>query len=140
MLLRSFAVRVPATDARPFSLPSPQGLAWPIQYYTTRGYAVLDVNYGGSSGYGRDYRDRLRGNWGVVDVSDSVEAVRHCAAKGLIDGKRVAITGGSAGGYTVLASLTKSDVWAAGISSYGIGDLKLLACVPFRFLRVEATS
>lgn len=62
-----------------------------------------------------------------VQVSDSVEAVKYCASKGLIDGKRVAITGGSAGGYTVLNSLTKSDIWGAGISSYGIGDLKLLA-------------
>ncbi|CDZ97872.1 Dipeptidyl aminopeptidase [Phaffia rhodozyma] len=106
------------------SLPGHQ---WRIQYYTSRGFAFVDVNYGGSSGYGRDYINRLRGNWGVVDVSDTIEAVKACTAQGLIDGKRVAIIGGSAGGFTVLAALTKSDVFAVGISSYGIGDIKLLA-------------
>ncbi|MFT3889886.1 MAG: prolyl oligopeptidase family serine peptidase [Arachnia sp.] len=98
-----------------------------IQFWVSRGFAVLDVNYSGSTGFGRAYRDRLRGNWGLLDVSDTVAAVRAVTASGLADPARVAITGGSAGGYTTLRSLTSTDVYAAGISRYGIGDLTTLA-------------
>lgn len=98
-----------------------------IQYWTSRGIAVLDVNYGGSSGYGRAYRDRLKGQWGVVDVDDCVNGARYLVERGLADGKRLAITGGSAGGYTTLCALTFRDVFKAGASHYGIGDLEALA-------------
>src|SRR5207249_5106641 len=76
-----------------------------IQYWTSRGIAVLDVDYGGSTGYGRAYRERLKVMWGVVDVADCINAARHVVAEGLVDGERAVITGGSAGGYTVLAAL-----------------------------------
>ena len=98
-----------------------------IQYWTSRGIAVLDVNYGGSSGYGRAYRDRLKGQWGVVDVDDCVNGARYLVKRGLVDGKRLTITGGSAGGYTTLCALTFRDVFKAGASHYGIGDLEALA-------------
>ncbi|MGE0821522.1 MAG: prolyl oligopeptidase family serine peptidase [Candidatus Binatia bacterium] len=98
-----------------------------IQYWTSRGIAVLDVNYGGSSGYGRSYRDRLKGQWGVVDVDDCVNGARFLVARGLVDDDRLAITGGSAGGYTTLCALTFRDVFKAGASHYGIGDLEALA-------------
>ena len=94
-----------------------------IQYWTSRGIAVLDVNYGGSSGYGRAYRDRLKGQWGVVDVDDCVNGATFLAAQGLVDGDRLAITGGSAGGYTVLCALTFRDAFKAGASHYGVSDL-----------------
>lgn len=94
-----------------------------FQYWTSRGFAIVDVNYGGSSGYGRDYRLRLNGNWGVVDVDDGINAARHLIDGALVDPARVSITGGSAGGYTVLLSLTKRKFYAAGASHYGIGDL-----------------
>jgi dipeptidyl aminopeptidase/acylaminoacyl peptidase len=98
-----------------------------IQYWTSRGFAVVDVNYGGSSGYGRAYRQRLRGQWGVVDVEDCVNAARYLVDAGRVDGARLAISGGSAGGYTVLCALTFHDVFGAGASHYGIGDLEALA-------------
>jgi dipeptidyl aminopeptidase/acylaminoacyl peptidase len=98
-----------------------------VQYWTSRGFAVLDVNYGGSTGYGRKYRDRLRGQWGIVDVDDCVNGARYLAARGDADGDRLAITGGSAGGYTTLAALTFRDLFKAGASHYGIGDLERLA-------------
>jgi len=98
-----------------------------IQYWTSRGIAVVDVNYGGSTGYGRAYRERLRGRWGIVDVEDCVAAAQALAAEGRVDGQRLAITGGSAGGYTTLCALTFTDVFAAGASHYGIGDLEALA-------------
>lgn len=98
-----------------------------IQYWTTRGIAVLDVNYGGSTGYGRAYRERLKGQWGIVDVADCVNGARHMAAQGLVDGERLAITGGSAGGFTTLAALTFYDTFKAGASYYGISDLEALA-------------
>lgn len=104
-----------------------------VQFWTTRGIGILDVNYGGSTGYGRAYRDRLRGNWGVVDVRDCVDGVRALAAAGLADPARLSIRGGSAGGYTTLAALTSSDVFAAGISLYGIGDLEMLATDTHKF-------
>jgi len=98
-----------------------------IQYYTTRGMAVLDVNYGGSTGYGRAYRERLYGQWGVVDVEDCVNGARHLAERGWVDGQRLAITGGSAGGYTVLSALTFRDAFHAGASHYGVSDCEALA-------------
>ncbi|KAG8931269.1 hypothetical protein FRC02_002991 [Tulasnella sp. 418] len=106
----------------------PPGLNWVTTYFTSRGWAWVDVNYGGSSGYGRDYRERLRGNWGIVDVEDSVTVIEQLGARGLIDVRRVAIRGGSAGGFTVLdALIAKPTVFAAGTSSYGVTDLEMLA-------------
>jgi dipeptidyl aminopeptidase/acylaminoacyl peptidase len=98
-----------------------------IAYFTSRGIGVLDVNYGGSTGYGREYRERLLGQWGVVDVDDVVAAARGLAAEGRADPRRLAIAGGSAGGWTVLCALTESDVFSAGISRYGVADLRSLA-------------
>lgn len=96
-------------------------------YFTSRGIGVIDVNYGGSSGYGREYRNRLKWNWGIVDVEDVITAATGLADAGLADSARLAIEGGSAGGFTVLAALTSSNVFAAGVSYYGVADLKLLA-------------
>ena len=98
-----------------------------IQYWTTRGIAVVDVNYGGSTGYGTAYRNLLAGQWGVVDTQDCIAAARRLAAEGAVDPQRLAIKGGSAGGYTTLCALTDSDVFAAGISRYGVADLEALA-------------
>ncbi len=108
----------------------PTGSAGPTypfeyQYWTSRGIALVDVNYGGSAGYGRAYRVRLSGQWGVIDVDDCINAARYLVELGLADPDRVAITGGSAGGYTVLLSLTKRDFYDAGSSQFGIGDLEL---------------
>jgi len=97
------------------------------QYWTSRGIAVLDVNYRGSSGFGRAYRDKLRGNWGVVDVDDCVNGARFLAERGLVDGKRVVISGGSAGGYTTLAALVFRDFFQGGASYYGVSDIAALA-------------
>jgi dipeptidyl aminopeptidase/acylaminoacyl peptidase len=98
-----------------------------VQYWTSRGFAVLDVNYGGSTGYGRKYRERLRGQWGIVDVDDCVNGARYLVERGDVDADRLAISGGSAGGFTTLAALTFRDVFKAGASHYGIGDLERLA-------------
>ncbi len=98
-----------------------------IQFWTTRGFAVVDVNYGGSTGYGREYRNRLRGQWGIVDVDDCVNAARSLAAQGRVDGKRLVIRGGSAGGFTTLAALAFHDVFSAGASYYGVADPEMLA-------------
>ncbi|MDQ3911360.1 MAG: S9 family peptidase [Actinomycetota bacterium] len=98
-----------------------------VQYWTSRGVAVLDVNYGGSTGYGREYRRRLDGMWGVVDVDDCVNGARSLAECGLVDSDRLMITGGSAGGYTTLCALTFRDAFAAGASHFGVSDLKTLA-------------
>jgi dipeptidyl aminopeptidase/acylaminoacyl peptidase len=98
-----------------------------IQYYASRGWAVLDVNYRGSTGYGRAYRDLLKDQWGIADVEDCVAGIRYLASRDLIDADRVAIRGGSAGGFTTLAALTFTDAFAAGASHYGIGDLEALA-------------
>ena len=103
------------------------GLSLAIQYYTSRGWAVLDVNYRGSSGYGRDYRTALNGQWGILDVTDCEDGVRHLVRTGEVDADRVAIRGGSAGGYTTLAALTTTHTFKAGASHYGIGDLTALA-------------
>jgi dipeptidyl aminopeptidase/acylaminoacyl peptidase len=96
------------------------------QYWTSRGIAVLDVNYGGSSGYGRAYRERLNGQWGIVDVDDSVNGARFLAERGHVDSRRIAIRGGSAGGYTALAALTFRNFFKAGASYYGVSDLEAL--------------
>ena len=87
----------------------------------------MNVNYGGSTGYGREYRRRLEGNWGIVDVDDCVNAARHLVRQGLVDESRLAIDGGSAGGYTTLAALTFREVFSAGASYYGVSDLETLA-------------
>ena len=98
------------------------------QFWTSRGYAVVDVNYGGSAGFGRQYRERLRSTWGIIDVNDCVAAVKVLTEKGLVDAKRVAIRGGSAGGYTTLAALTfTKDIFAVGASYFGVSDLEGLA-------------
>lgn len=94
-----------------------------IQYWTSRGFAVVDVNYGGSTGYGRSYRNRLQGQWGVVDVDDCVNAAKFLVNQGLADGNRLTIDGGSAGGYTTLCALTFRDVFHAGASHFGLSEL-----------------
>ena len=102
-------------------------LRFEIQYWTSRGFAVADVNYGGSTGYGRAYRERLNGRWGIVDVDDVINAARHLCESRRADASRVVIRGGSAGGYTTLAALTfHPDVFKAGASYYGISDLEVL--------------
>lgn len=98
-----------------------------IQYWTSRGFAVVDVNYGGSTGYGRAYRERLRGSWGVVDVDDCVAAAQFLVGEGLADGARLCIDGASAGGYTTLAALVFRDAFRAGASHFGVSDLEALA-------------
>jgi dipeptidyl aminopeptidase/acylaminoacyl peptidase len=98
-----------------------------VQYWTSRGFAVLDVNYGGSTGYGTEYRRRLNGQWGIVDVDDCANGARFLSERGLADSNRLAITGGSAGGYTTLAALTFRDVFRAGGSHYGVSDTAALA-------------
>ena len=98
-----------------------------IQFWTTRGFAVLDVNYGGSTGYGRAYRRRLNMNWGIVDVDDCVNGALSLVERGQVDSHRLTITGGSAGGYTTLCALTFRDTFRAGASHYGICDLEALA-------------
>jgi len=103
---------------------TPTVLRYGIQYFTSRGVGVLDVDYGGSTGYGRPYRERLNGQWGVVDVDDCVNGARHLVQKGEVDGNRVAIEGGSAGGYTTMCALTFRDFFKAGASHFGISDLE----------------
>jgi dipeptidyl aminopeptidase/acylaminoacyl peptidase len=135
-----YAPRNPDTASPPGELPpllvmshgGPTAAAQPsinfrIQYYTSRGWAVVDVNYGGSTGFGRAYRARLDGNWGIVDVHDCEDAVGFLVRGHRVDSRRVAIRGGSAGGYTTLAALTFGQVFRAGASHYGIGDLEALA-------------
>lgn len=98
-----------------------------IQYWTSRGFGYLDVNYGGSIGYGRQYRERLKGNWGIVDVRDCINAAKYLVKQQLADKARLVISGGSAGGYTTLAALTFDDTFKAGASYYGVSDLEILA-------------
>lgn len=104
-----------------------------ILFWTSRGIAVLDVNYGGSTGYGRRYRERLRHNWGVVDVADCAAGASAMADQGRADRARLAIKGGSAGGYTTLRALTATKIFTAGISLYGIGDITALATDTHKF-------
>jgi dipeptidyl aminopeptidase/acylaminoacyl peptidase len=98
-----------------------------LRYWTSRGWAVVDVDYRGSTGYGRSYMEALDGQWGVADVEDCIAAALFLVDRGDVDGERLAIKGGSAGGFTVLAALVFHDVFAAGASRYGIGDLEVLA-------------
>jgi dipeptidyl aminopeptidase/acylaminoacyl peptidase len=97
------------------------------QFWTSRGFAVVDVNYGGSTGYGRAYRERLHGQWGVVDLDDCVNAARYLVDRGEVDPDRLLITGGSAGGYTTICALTFTDAFAAGTSHFGMADLEQVA-------------
>jgi dipeptidyl aminopeptidase/acylaminoacyl peptidase len=99
-------------------------LALEVQYWTSRGIGYLAVNYGGSSGLGREYRQRLNGNWGVVDVDDCINGAQHLVRAGRVDGERLLITGGSAGGYTTLCALTMRKAFAAGSSHFGLADLE----------------
>ena len=110
----------PTSHAKPELAPA-------IQYWTSRGFGLLDVNHGGSTGFGRCYRELLNGNWGVIDVNDVVAAVRYLVEQGRVDGSRAAIRGGSAGGLTVLASLAFHNVFKAGASYYGVSNLEALA-------------
>ena len=131
--------RNPAHDGLPGTLPpalvlahggptsmTDAGLKMRVQFYTSRGFAVLDVNYSGSTGYGRAYRERLDGAWGIADVADCAAAAAFLARDGLADAGRIAIAGGSAGGYTTLMALATTKAFAAGASHYGISDLGLL--------------
>ena len=104
-----------------------------LQYWTSRGFAVLDVNYGGSTGYGRAYRERLNNRWGIVDVEDCINGAKFLVDQGRVDSNRIAIKGGSAGGYTTLCALTYHDFFKAGASYYGIGDLEALATDTHKF-------
>jgi len=102
-------------------------LDWKVQYWTSRGFAILDVDYGGSTGYGRAYRQRLQGQWGIGDVDDCVNGARFLAREGRVDPKRLAISGGSAGGYTTLCALTFHNTFKTGASYFGVSDLEALA-------------
>jgi dipeptidyl aminopeptidase/acylaminoacyl peptidase len=108
-------------------------LSLPIQYWTSRGIAVLDVNYGGSTGFGRAYRERLKDKWGIVDVDDCANGARYLVGQGEVDGDRLMITGGSAGGYTTLCALTFRDTFNAGASHYGVSDAEALAKETHKF-------
>ena len=139
---RSATCTGPGDDRPPllvFTHGGPTGSVSPslnasIQFWTTRGFAVVDVNYGGSTGYGRAYRERLEGNWGIVDVQDCVAAVRYLVERGDVDPDRVAIRGGSAGGFTTLAALAFTEgVFRAGANYYGVSDLAGLAADTHKF-------
>lgn len=116
----------PTSSARPY-------LNLGLQYWTSRGFAVVDVDYGGSSGYGRAYRQLLDGSWGIVDVEDCVAAASWLVEAGRVDPRRLVIRGASAGGFTTLAALTGSKVFAAGASYYGVGDLEALTVETHKF-------
>ena len=131
----------PAGEAPPLLVQSHGGptgststtLTLPIQYWTSRGFAVLDVNYGGSTGYGRPYRQRLNDTWGVVDVEDHAHGARYLITEGLADPARIAIRGWSASGYTTLAALTFDDTFKAGASHFGISDLETMTTDTHKF-------
>ncbi len=112
---------------------TPTTLDLELQFWTSRGFAVVDVDYGGSSGYGRAYRERLKDRWGIVDVDDCVNAARWLAEQGRVDGDRMVIRGGSAGGWTTLAALTFRDTFAAGASYFGVADAEALALDTHKF-------
>ncbi|KAG6608495.1 Dipeptidyl aminopeptidase BIII, partial [Cucurbita argyrosperma subsp. sororia] len=124
LLLRSHGG--PTAETRGILNPS-------IQYWTSRGWGYVDVNYGGSTGYGREYRERLLRQWGIVDVNDCCSCARFLVNSGKVDGERLCITGGSAGGYTTLAALAFRDTFKAGASLYGIADLSLLRADTHKF-------
>ena len=138
---RNASYRAPAGESPPLLVMSHGGptgaasdtLSPATQFWTSRGFAVLDVDYRGSTGYGRAYRERLYGEWGVVDVEDCVAGAAHLADTGRADASRLAIRGGSAGGYTTLAALTFHDAFRAGASYYGICDLEVLAADTHKF-------
>jgi dipeptidyl aminopeptidase/acylaminoacyl peptidase len=115
-----------ASHGGPTSMTTAQ-LNAEIQFWTSRGFGLVDVNYGGSTGYGREYRERLKGQWGIVDTEDCIDAARFLAREGEVDGQRLAIRGGSAGGYTTLCALVFHDDFAAGASYYGVADCEALA-------------
>ena len=133
--------RAPAGELPPLLVKSHGGptsaaataLSLNIQYWTSRGVAVLDVNYGGSSGYGREYRERLNGKWGIVDVDDCANGAKYLVARGDVDPNRLMITGGSAGGYTTLCALTFRDTFKAGASHYGVSDAEALTAETHKF-------
>jgi dipeptidyl aminopeptidase/acylaminoacyl peptidase len=133
--------QAPASERPPLLVKSHGGptsatdsaLNFSIQFWTSRGFGVLDVNYRGSTGYGRKYRERLYGQWGVIDVADCISGAKFLAARGDVDGGRLAVTGGSAGGYTTLCGLTFHSEFAAGASYYGISDLVALATETHKF-------
>jgi dipeptidyl aminopeptidase/acylaminoacyl peptidase len=112
---------------------SHNGIKMVTQFFSSRGFAVLDVNYGGSSGYGRTYRQRLNKEWGIVDVNDCSKAALYVAEQGWVDRGCLAIRGGSAGGFTTLAALAFTDVFKAGASHYGVSDLEALAKETHKF-------
>ena len=116
----------------PTAMASPT-LSLKTQYWTSRGFGVVDVNYGGSSGYGREYRQRLDKQWGVVDVNDCANAAKYLVKQGQVDGEKLAISGGSAGGYTTLCALTFLDIFKAGASYYGVSDLEVIAKETHKF-------
>jgi dipeptidyl aminopeptidase/acylaminoacyl peptidase len=131
----------PANEKAPLLVKSHGGptsatiavLMFGTQFWTSRGFAVLDVNYGGSTGYGREYRERLNGTWGIVDVDDCVNGAKFLAEQGEVDGNRLMIDGGSAGGYTTLCALTFRDTFKAGASYYGVSDLEALELDTHKF-------
>jgi len=111
----------------PTAHATPELQAEDVLFWTSRGFGVVDVNYGGSTGFGREYRRRLNGEWGVVDSEDCIAAARHLAEQGEADGERLVIHGGSAGGYTTLCALVFHDAFSAGASYYGVADAETLA-------------
>ncbi|MFN2532498.1 MAG: prolyl oligopeptidase family serine peptidase [Pyrinomonadaceae bacterium] len=133
--------RAPQSERPPLIVKSHGGptaatttaLSLSVQYWTSRGFAVLDVNYGGSTGYGRQYRERLNGKWGIVDVDDCVNGARYLVNRGEVDAKRLIITGGSAGGYTTLCALTFRKQFQAGASHFGVSDLQALELDTHKF-------
>lgn len=135
------AYEAPADECPPLIVKSHGGptgntsdqLNLATQFWTSRGFALVDVDYGGSTGYGRAYRERLNGRWGEVDVLDCVNAAKSLSDAGKADPKRLAITGGSAGGFTTLAALAFHDVFSAGASHYGVSDLEALAKETHKF-------
>ena len=138
---KNHAYRAPQDDLPPLVVMShggPTGAARAVfgidkQYWTSRGFAVLDVNYGGSIGFGRAYRQRLNDQWGIVDVEDCINGANYLVAEGLADGRKLAVRGGSAGGYTTLCALTFHDTFGAGASYFGVSDVEALALETHKF-------